>query len=161
MTYILKLVGTDKLGLSVSDVSRVTETFAKTLAISGQEHNKQKLAILQFSQALASGVIHGDEFNSVAENAPAAMDAFSRALGVSKGELRKLAAEGMLTTDILISALQEQSSVVDDLASRTQKKTIGQAQQAQKLNDCIRWSIGCLQVQVIRLCRHWRVLVIG
>ena len=116
----------DKLGLSVSDVSRVTETFAKTLAISGAGTQQAEAAILQFSQALASGVIRGDEFNSVAENAPAAMDAFSRALGVSKGELRKLAAEGMLTTDILISALQEQSSVVDELASKT-SATIGQA----------------------------------
>ena len=98
----------DKLGLSVSDVSRVTETFAKTLTLSGASTQGAEAAILQFSQALASGVIRGDEFNSVAENAPAAMDAFSRALGVSKGELRKLAAEGMLTTDILISALQEQ-----------------------------------------------------
>ena len=133
----------DKLGLSVSDVSRVTETFAKTLAISGAGTQQAEAAILQFSQALASGVIRGDEFNSVAENAPAAMDAFSRALGVSKGELRKLAAEGMLTTDILISALQEQSSVVDDLASRTQV-TIGQA--ATKLKNSMIVFVGQLDV---------------
>ena len=133
----------DKLGLSVSDVSRVTETFAKTLAISGAGTQQAEAAILQFSQALASGVIRGDEFNSVAENAPAAMDAFSRALGVSKGELRKLAAEGMLTTDILISALQEQSSVVDELASKT-SATIGQA--STKLKNAMIVFVGQLDV---------------
>ncbi|MBK6382012.1 MAG: tape measure protein [Chitinophagaceae bacterium] len=96
----------DKLGLSVADVSQVTETFGKTLALSGAGTQQAEAAILQFSQALASGVFRGDEFNSVAENAPAAMDAFSRALGVTKGELRKLAHDGALTADVLDSGIK-------------------------------------------------------
>ena len=116
----------DALGLSVADVSRATETFGKTLALSGAGAQQAEAAILQFSQGLASGVIRGDEFNSVAENAPAAMDAFSRALGVTKGELRKLAAEGALTADILIQALKEQSEEVDKAFGKTES-TIGQA----------------------------------
>lgn len=116
----------DKLGLSVADVSQVTETFGKTLALSGASTQGAEAAILQFSQALASGVIRGDEFNSVAENAPAAMDAFSRALGVGKGELRKLAAEGALTSDVLIQALKEQSEEVDKAFGKTES-TISQA----------------------------------
>ena len=116
----------DKLGLSVADVSQVTETFGKTLALSGAGTQQAEAAILQFSQALASGVIRGDEFNSVAENAPAAMDAFSRALGVGKGELRKLAAEGALTSDVLIQALKEQSEEVDKAFGKTES-TISQA----------------------------------
>jgi tape measure domain-containing protein len=116
----------DKLGLSVADVSQVTETFGKTLALSGAGTQQAEAAILQFSQALASGVIRGDEFNSVAENAPAAMDAFSRALGVTKGDLRKLAAEGSLTSDVLIQALKEQSEEVDKAFGKTES-TISQA----------------------------------
>ena len=116
----------DKLGLSVADVTRVTETFGKTLALSGAGTQQAEAAILQFSQALASGVFRGDEFNSVAENAPAAMDAFSRALGVTKGELRKLAHDGALTADILIQALKEQSAAVDESFSKTES-TISQA----------------------------------
>ena len=116
----------EKLGLSVADVSQVTETFGKTLALSGAGTQQAEAAILQFSQALASGVIRGDEFNSVAENAPAAMDAFSRALGVGKGELRKLAAEGALTSDVLIQALKEQSEEVDKAFGKTES-TISQA----------------------------------
>lgn len=116
----------EKLGLSVADVTRVTETFGKTLALSGAGTQQAEAAILQFSQALASGVIRGDEFNSVAENAPAAMDAFSRALGVGKGELRKLAAEGALTSDILIQALKEQAEEVDKAFVKTES-TISQA----------------------------------
>ena len=116
----------DKLGLSVADVSQVTETFGKTLALSGAGTQQAEAAILQFSQALASGVFRGDEFNSVAENAPAAMDAFSRALGVTKGELRKLAHDGALTADILIQALKEQSEEVDKAFGKTES-TISQA----------------------------------
>ena len=117
---------TEKLGLSVADVSQVTETFGKTLALSGAGTQQAEAAILQFSQALASGVINGDEFNGVAENAPAAMDAFSRALGVTKGDLRKLAAEGALTSDVLIQALKEQASEVDAAFGKTES-TISQA----------------------------------
>ncbi len=116
----------DKLGLSVADVTRVTETFGKTLALSGAGTQQAEAAILQFSQALASGVFRGDEFNSVAENAPAALDAFSRALGVTKGELRKLAHDGALTADILIQALKEQSAAVDESFGKTES-TISQA----------------------------------
>lgn len=110
----------DKLGLSVTDVSRITETFTKTLAISGASTQGAEAAILQFGQALASGVIRGDEFNSVAENAPAAMDAFARALDVPKGALRAMAAEGKLTSEILIQALKEQSQAVDELFGKTE-----------------------------------------
>jgi len=136
---------TEKLGVSMTDVSRITETFAKTLAISGASTQGAEAAILQFGQALASGVIRGDEFNSVAENAPAALDAFARALGVPKGELRKLAAEGMLTSDILISALQEQSQVVDDLYAKTDT-TIGQA--STKLKNSMILFVGQLDTAV-------------
>jgi tape measure domain-containing protein len=136
---------TEKLGVSMTDVSRITETFAKTLAISGSSTQGAEAAILQFGQALASGVIRGDEFNSVAENAPAALDAFARALGVPKGELRKLAAEGMLTSDILISALQEQSQVVDDLYAKTDT-TIGQA--STKLKNSMILFVGQLDTAV-------------
>ena len=136
---------TEKLGVSMTDVSRITETFAKTLAISGSSTQGAEAAILQFGQALASGVIRGDEFNSVAENAPAALDAFARALEVPKGELRKLAAEGMLTSDILISALQEQSQVVDDLYAKT-NTTIGQA--STKLKNSMILFVGQLDTAV-------------
>ena len=69
------------------------------------------------------------------------MDAFVKSVKVPKGELRKLAAEGMLTTDILISALQEQSQVVDDLYAKT-KQQLGKHQQNLKLYDFICWSTG-------------------
>lgn len=116
----------DKLKLSTQDVGKITETITQTLAISGATASSSAAAILQFSQALASGAIRGDEFNSVAENAPALMDALSRSLNVTKGELRALAADGRLTADILIRALQEQADEVGAAFAKTDS-TIGQS----------------------------------
>ena len=116
----------DRLKLSTQEVGKITETITQTLAISGSTAQSSAAAILQFSQALASGVIRGDEFNSVAENAPALMDALARSLNVTKGELRALAADGRLTADILIKALQEQADEVGAAFAKTDS-TIGQS----------------------------------
>ena len=131
----------DKLGISMTGVATVTETVAKTLALSGASTQGAEAAILQFGQALASGAIRGDEFNSVAENAPALMDALSRALGVTKGELRNLAAQGALTSDVLITAIQEQSQEVDKQFGKT-ATTIGQA--FTKLTNSMMFFVGQL-----------------
>jgi len=116
----------DRLKLSTQEVGKITETITQTLALSGASAGSSAAAILQFSQALASGAIRGDEFNSVAENAPALMDALARSLGVAKGELRALAADGRLTADILIKALQEQADEVGAAFAKTDA-TIGQS----------------------------------
>lgn len=131
----------DKLGISMTGVATVTETVAKTLALSGASTQGAEAAILQFGQALASGAIRGDEFNSVAENAPVLMDALSRALGVTKGELRNLAAQGALTSDVLITAIQEQSQEVDKQFGKT-ATTIGQA--FTKLTNSMMFFVGQL-----------------
>lgn len=116
----------DRLKLSTQEVGKITETITQTLALSGASAGSSAAAILQFSQALASGAIRGDEFNSVAENAPALMDALARSLNVTKGELRALAADGRLTADILIKALQEQADEVGAAFAKTDS-TIGQS----------------------------------
>jgi len=131
----------DKLGISMTGVATVTETVAKTLALSGASTQGAEAAILQFGQALSKGIINGDEFNSVAENAPALMDLFSRALGVTKGELRNLAAQGALTSDVLIAAIQEQTQEVDKQFGKT-ATTIGQA--FTKLTNSMMFFVGQL-----------------
>jgi len=114
-----------RLGLSVSDVSRVTETFNKALALGGATTQEAETSIRQFSQAMGAGALRGDEFNAMAENAPAVLDALARALDVTKGELRKLGSEGALSSEILVQALKEQSVEVDKAFAKTES-TIGQ-----------------------------------
>jgi tape measure domain-containing protein len=110
----------EKLGLSQSQVAQTTETFTKALKLTGAGAQQSSAAILQFGQALASGKMQGDEFRSLMENAPGFMRKLSDALGVSQGELRKLATEGALTADVIIAATQQMAaSVEDDFAKTT------------------------------------------
>lgn len=62
--------------------------------------------MLQLSQALGSGTLQGDEFRSVMERLPAIGQAIAGSLGVTVGELKQLGADGKLTTDVIIEALQ-------------------------------------------------------
>lgn len=93
------------LGRTQADAAVATETFAKALKIGGASAEAASSATLQFSQALASGVLRGDEFNSIAEASPRILKLLADALGVPQGQLRALAAEGKLTSDKLYDAL--------------------------------------------------------
>ena len=124
--YSKIILSTQDLGISTETAARVTESFGKLLAISGAETAAAEGAIRQFSQALASGAFRGDEFNSVVEAAPGILDILANKLGVSRGEVRGLAADGELTAQILIEALTESATTIDQQFGRT-TTTIGQA----------------------------------
>src|SRR5690606_21243426 len=82
-------------------------------------------AIRQLSQGLAAGALRGDEFNAVAENAPRIMDAIAEKLKMTRGELRAFAAEGGITSKILVESLQEYSDEAQRMADQTDR-TFGQ-----------------------------------
>ena len=123
-----------RLKLSQEQVARATETMGKAVALSGASAGAAQAAMVQFGQALASGVLRGDEFNSMAENTPAVMDAMARGLGVSRGELRAMAADGKLTAEAVTQALLRVSDSVDADFAKTQA-TVGQA--FQSFNDSL------------------------
>jgi tape measure domain-containing protein len=95
------------LGKTQDEAARATETFGKALKIGGAGAAEASSATLQFSQALASGVLRGDEFNSIAEASPRILQLLADALGVTRGELRGMAEEGKLTADVLFRALTD------------------------------------------------------
>lgn len=96
-----------QMGVSQDKVRAVVTNFNKALKISGATTNEASSAILQFSQALASGKLGGDEFRSLGENAPRFMGLLADALNVPRGALKKLAAEGKITSDKLVTALSD------------------------------------------------------
>ncbi|MDD2018180.1 tape measure protein [Pseudomonas putida] len=106
-----------QLGLSFADVASVTETVAKTVALSGASAQAADAAMVQFGQALASGTLRGDELNSILEQTPALAQAIARGLGVTIGQLRSLGSEGKLTSAAIVKALQDQKAQVDELSS--------------------------------------------
>lgn len=94
-----------QLGGSQQQAIDTTETLNKAIALTSQGAAQDSAAILQFSQALGSGVLRGDEFNSVMENSPGLAQALANGLGVPISKLREMAEAGQLTADRLINAL--------------------------------------------------------
>ncbi len=96
-----------EMGGTQKDAARATETIAKTFKISGANAVEASNSIRQLTQGLQSGVLRGDEFNSVMEQAPRFARLLAESLGVPIGSLRKLAEEGQLTSDKLLKALTD------------------------------------------------------
>jgi tape measure domain-containing protein len=114
------------LNISMAKTAELTDTVSKAVAISGASAASADAALVQFGQALASGVFRGEEFNSVAEQAPGLLKAIANGLGVNIGELRSMAQEGKITSDVLVKALTNAKASVDELFSKTDL-TIGQS----------------------------------
>lgn len=123
----------DELKLSGQGVADIVSTISKTLVISGTSASSAQAALVQLGQAFASGVLRGEELNSVLEQAPALAKALADGLGVSVGQLRSLGAAGELTADAVIKALQSQAEAVDETFSKV-SQTIGQGIEVAKTN---------------------------
>jgi tape measure domain-containing protein len=115
-----------KLGGSSKEVAAITESLAASLRISGTTGAAAAGAITQFAQAMASGALRGDEFNSVNEAAPRLMQALEASLGKTRGELRGMAEDGKLTADVVGNALIGQLSALQ-AESATLPETVGVA----------------------------------
>ncbi|MEM8511094.1 tape measure domain-containing protein [Massilia sp. MP_M2] len=96
---------TRDLGIAQAQVASITESVSLALKVSGASTGEASSAILQLSQAFASGVLRGDEFNSVNEASPRLMQALADGIGVPVGALRAMAEQGKLTTEVLANAL--------------------------------------------------------
>ena len=89
------------------------ETMNKSFVVGGASIEDQKNAMLQLTQAMASGKLQGDELRSLAETSPALIQAIANKLGVSRGEVKKLGADGKITADIVKTAMLEASDTID------------------------------------------------
>lgn len=104
----------DRLNLSQLQVSELTETVAKSVAISGASAGAAEAALMQFGQALGSAELRGDELNSVIEQTPGLADAIAKGLGTTTGELKNLAKAGKLDIHTVIQALVKARDTVDN-----------------------------------------------
>lgn len=100
------------LGISQSEALKLTETINQSIQLSGASAEASKASIIQLVQGLQSGVLRGDEFNSIMEQSPRLSKALADGLNVTTGELRKMAEAGQLSSATVIKALQGQSDAV-------------------------------------------------
>ena len=117
-------------GRTQDDAARATQTFAEALKIGGASTEEAASATLQFNQALQSGVLRGDEFNSIMEASPRIARLLADALDVPIGQLRKMAEEGKITSDVLFSSLTDRrfTATIDAEFSKL-PTTFGEAMQ--------------------------------
>ncbi len=101
-------------GGTQEETLKITRAVSESLRISGASASEAASVMLQFSQALQSGVLRGDEFNSIAENGGRLIKALTDSLGVSIGTLRDMAQQGQLTSDIVTKALLQQSEALTE-----------------------------------------------
>ena len=93
------------LKVGVDDIRTVFFGFNTAAKLAGASAIESSNAFRQLAQALGSGRLAGDEFRSISEQVPTVLAPIAAELGVTIGELKKLAAEGKLTSDVVLRAL--------------------------------------------------------
>jgi len=119
-----------KLGQTQHAALDLTKLVAESYKISGASAAESSDGIQQLTQALQSGVLAGDEFRTMMESSPRLAKALTDALHVSIGELRKMAEDQKLTTEVVINALLSQKDVIEQEYAQMPATVEGAMQQA-------------------------------
>lgn len=95
----------DSLGASQRQVLDFTRNITMAMSVGGGSAQAQEAALIQLGQAMSMGVLRGQEFNSVSAQAPVIIDLLTDSLKVSRGELREMAKEGKITSQVMMTAV--------------------------------------------------------
>jgi tape measure domain-containing protein len=124
--YSRLATGMKEMGKSQAETLKMTDAVAKSLRISGASASETSSVITQFSQAIGSGVLRGEEFNAIMENGNRLARALADGLGVPIGKLRELAQDGKLTGDVVVKAIMSQTAALD-AESKMMQTTVSQS----------------------------------
>lgn len=123
--YIRFSTAIQRAGGSQKQSIQFTELLSKALKVSGASATQVGNTMLQLGQAFQSGALQGDEFRSVAENGGMVLNYLADALGVTRGQLKKMSADGELTADKLLKLVDAADRINKDFAQVP--KTAGEA----------------------------------
>ncbi len=101
------------MGKSQQFALDMTSTVTKAIQLGGSSTQEAEAAVQQFIQAMQGGVLRGEEFNSIMEGGYGLAEALAKGLGVTTGELRKMAENGELSAERVLAALEKQKAGVD------------------------------------------------
>lgn len=138
-TYASIARSAGEMGIAQSRVLKVTESIANAMTISGGSAASMNAALVQLGQGMSSGVLRGEELNSVMEQAPRLAKALADGLGVPIGRLREMGAAGEITAQQVVKALESQSAV---LAGEVSGATMTVAQSFVQLTNASTRAIG-------------------
>ena len=94
-----------KIGANTAAVTSVVDAFGKSMRIGGATAMEAASATIQFSQAMASGKLAGDEFRSISEASPRFLKAIADGSGIAASKLKEMSSAGLLTTEVISNAL--------------------------------------------------------
>lgn len=105
-TLFTRLVPAMKsIGANTAATKTVVDAFGKSMRIGGATLREAEAATIQFSQAMASGKLAGDEFRSISEASPRFLKAIADGSGIAASKLKEMSAAGQLTTEVISRAL--------------------------------------------------------
>ncbi|MDH2023572.1 tape measure protein [Stenotrophomonas sp. GD03680] len=113
-TFVSMARGRQALGLSNDQTLMLSNTISKLMTIGGGSAASQAAALTQFGQAMNTGVLRGEELNSILEQAPRLAQAIADALGTTVGNLRTLGQDGKITAKQIADGLLRQTKQVDE-----------------------------------------------
>lgn len=103
---------TAELGISQSRLINVTRTINEAMSVSGASAQEMESAMTQLSQGLAAGTLRGQDLNSVIAMTPRLAQAIADGMGIAFGQLKSFAEQGKITSEVVISALENQAETV-------------------------------------------------
>lgn len=116
------------MGMSQQQALDLTKTVTQAIQVGGGSAQASEAAVQQFIQAMQGGVLRGEEFNSIMENGYGLAEALAKGLGVTTGELRKMAENGELSSERVIKAVSSQATAIQATYDQF-PTTIGNAMQ--------------------------------
>ncbi|HAZ3451695.1 TPA: tape measure protein [Raoultella ornithinolytica] len=132
-----------EFGYSSDEVLKITEAVSTGLKLSGASSEEAGSVITQFSQALAQGVLRGEEFNAVNESGDRVIRALAAGMGVARKDLKAMADQGQLTIDKVVPALISQLDVLKSEFSSLPPTVSGSMQKV--TNSFMAWVGGVSQ----------------
>ncbi|WFF39297.1 tape measure protein [Moraxella nasibovis] len=93
------------LGKNQAEILKFTESVSLAMAVGGKSAQEQASALVQLGQAMQSGVLQGDEFRSIAENAPILLDLVAQSLNKTRAEVKELASDGKISAEVIYNAM--------------------------------------------------------
>lgn len=117
-----------QLGISQNDVAKLTETVAKSVAISGASSATASNALVQFSQSLLMGKMKAQEFNSLMTQTPSVVQAIAKGLGVTTAELKAMVDNGEMSAEKMIEGLKKAENYVNGQYAKTTSTISGSMQ---------------------------------
>ena len=108
-------IGTSGVRASNKEIASFVERFNKSMVISGTGAQENRAVMLQIAQAMGSNRLGGDEYRSIAEQAPIFKYMLAKGLGVNPGQLKKMGAEGKLTARVIMEAFKKSGAEIDKI----------------------------------------------